>query len=203
MENGINIASFIIGIVGTASGIVGVYLTIRSNKKNKQMKNITWNDLLLATKYFYKKLQQQNYVPDIIVTPGHKGGIVAQLLSDYYGLPIPILAGVIFPSKYANINIEGYTLLNTSKWNVYIPKIVFSIDHREDKKILIIDDFVMSGDFLHSLRQKLKEYNYNDNNIKSCAVAVTQVAVDSYKNSDYYFKIVNDSGFNFPWGKAK
>lgn len=41
MENGINIASFIIGIVGTASGIVGVYLTIRSNKKNKQMKNIT------------------------------------------------------------------------------------------------------------------------------------------------------------------
>lgn len=95
---------------------------------------------------------------------------------------------------------ENYIALKTTKWNVFLPK---SLENNPNAKILIIDDFVMSGDFLVTLTKKLKDLGYSEENMYSCCVATTQVAIKAEKNANYHWNIIDADNSYFPWGKAR
>lgn len=198
-----SIVSELIGIAGTAAGVWGVILTINSNKKNKKLKAVTWSDIHSATKFFWKNLKKQNFKPDFIISPGPKGGIIAQLIEDFYDDEIPILSGFLERKKPKSINVENDLIISTSKWNVHMPISLNTFEKKDEIKLLIVDDFAMSGDFLYSFKDKLVELGYLEENIFSCVVAVTKVALDANKRPSYYWKIVDDKEFYFPWGKAE
>lgn len=67
-----SIISELVSIVGTILGAVGVILTVASNRKNRKLKTVTWSDIQSATKYFWRKLKHEKFVPLFIVTPGQK-----------------------------------------------------------------------------------------------------------------------------------
>ena len=94
-------------------------------------------------------------------------------------------------------------VIKTTKWHVYMPNIIKTTANKSNIKILIIDDFTMSGDFLFSLKKELNNLGYIPQNIRSCSIAVTSVAQNTNKAPDYYYKEVEDSNFYFPWGKAE
>lgn len=198
-----SIVSELIGIAGTAFGVWGVALTISSNRKSRKLKAVTWSDIHSATKFFWKKLKRQNFYPDYIITPGQKGGIIAQLIKDFYDDEIPILSGFLEANQSGGVSGENDFIVSTTKWNVHMPISINVPTEKEKVKLLIVDDFAMSGDFLHSFKNRLVELGYSESNIRSCIVAVTKVALDSNKGPDYYWKIVDDKEFNFPWGKAE
>ncbi|MCH5298190.1 MAG: hypothetical protein J1E96_00360 [Ruminococcus sp.] len=191
------------GIVGTVFGAWGVVLTLKSNKKNKKLKSITWEDIQSATKFFWRKLQCRKFKPDFIVTPGQKGGIIAQLIRDFYEDDIPIISGFLRAKGQGTVENENYLKLSTTKWDVYMPVCLNENKQKDTIKLLIVDDFVMSGDFLKLLKNTLLELGYSEKNIYSCAIAVTRVAMDANKNPNYYWKVVDDKDFSFPWGKAE
>lgn len=198
-----SIFSELIGFVGTVLGAVGVVLTISSNKKNRKIKNVTWSDIHSATKFFWKKLKHENFTPTIIITPGQKGGIVAKMISDFYKEDMPILSGFLERVGKESVEDENYLTFSTTKWHIHLPISIETHKNKESVKVLIVDDFVMSGDFLHTLKNKLIELGYLNSNIYACAVAVTKVAIDSKKGPDFYWKVVDDKDFDFPWGKAE
>jgi len=68
--------------------------------------------------------------------------------------------------------------------------------------ILIVDDFVMSGDFLEALKKQLVEAGVVASRIRSASIAVTRVAIRNHKAPDYYWWTADDDDFYFPWGKA-
>ena len=94
-----SIVSELIGIVGAVVGVLGVILTIESNRKNRKLKAVTWSDIQSATKFFWKNLKKQDFKPDFIISPGPKGGIIAQLIEDFYDDEIPILSGFLGKKK--------------------------------------------------------------------------------------------------------
>lgn len=196
-----NIISFIIGIIGTLLSAYGAYLTVRSNQQTRKSKTIDWGQMQTACKYICKQLKN-NFIPDAIITPGQKGGILAQLILDNLDLEIPIYTGFLISKEKKSNEIlsENYILLETTKWNVFLPK---SIEVSKDMKILIVDDLVMSGDFLYKLQNRLIEYGYSKKNIQSCSIATTTVANATKKSPDYYWKIVDADDCYFPWGKAR
>lgn len=198
-----SIISELVGILGTAFGVWGVVLTIGSNRKNKKLKTITWTDIQSATKYFWRKLQYQKFKPDFIVTPGQKGGIIAQLIRDFYENDIPIFSGFLNIKGREVVKDENYLTLSTTKWNVHLPISLKTFKQKNKIKLLIVDDFVMSGDFMHLLKEILLELGYLEQNIYSCAIVVTKVAMDANKGPNYHWKIVDDKDFYFPWGKAE
>ncbi|MDE7287691.1 MAG: hypothetical protein K2N55_12745 [Lachnospiraceae bacterium] len=198
-----SIMSELIGIAGTAFGVWGVALTISSNKKSRKLKAVTWSDIHSATKFFWKKLKKQDFYPDYIITPGQKGGIIAQLIKDFYDHEIPILSGFLEANQLGGAGGENDFIVSTTKWNVHMPISINKFTEKEKVKLLIVDDFAMSGDFLHLFKNSLVELGYSESNIRSCIVAVTKVALDANKGPDYYWKVVDDKEFNFPWGKAE
>ena len=198
-----SIISELVGIAGTAFGAWGVALTISSNRKNRKLKTVTWADIQSATKFFWRKLKHQKFKPDFIITPGQKGGIVAQLVKDFYEGEIPIFSGFLEAKDQECIKDENYLTLSTTKWHVHMPISLKTFEQKDKVRLLIVDDFVMSGDFLQLLKNTLVELGYLEQNIYSCAVAVTKVAMDANKGPSYHWKVVDDKDFYFPWGKAE
>jgi hypoxanthine phosphoribosyltransferase len=180
-----------------------VVLTIDSNRKNRKLKAVVWSDIQSATKFFWKKLNRKKFEPTFIIAPGQKGGIIAQLIDDFYEEEIPILSGFLETKDKEQVEDDNYMTLKTTKWYVHMPISLKTCKQKERVKLLIVDDFVMSGDFLYSLKNQLLELGYLEKNICSCAIVVTKVAKDANKAPDYYWKVVDDKDFYFPWGKAE
>lgn len=198
-----SILSELVGIAGTLLSAAGIVMTWNSNRKLKALKTITWSDIQTATKYFWKTLNHNNFQPTIIVTPGQKGGIIAQMIDDFYEEDIPILTGFLEAKSNGQHEITDSLVISTTKWYVHLPGFLKTCENKEKVKILIVDDFVMTGDFLHKFKDSLLGLGYIEENICSCAIAVTGVALDAKKSSDYYWKIVDNKDFDFPWGKAE
>ena len=192
-----------VGFIGTILGGVGVYLTIKSLRKDKRLKTIDWNDINSAVRFFWKKLHKEDFIPDFIISPGQKGGIIAQMLAEMYKENIPVLTGFLEHANSPEIDTDDYLILKTSKWNVYLPGILKKYSNKQSCRVLIIDDFTMSGDFLQTIKRTLNDFGYRSTDVRSCTVAVTKVALDAKKAPDYYWKVVEDRDFYFPWGKAE
>ena len=174
-----SIVSELVSVLGTVFGVVGVVLTIGSNRKSRKLKAVTWSDIHSATKFFWRKLKKKNFNPDYIITPGQKGGIIAQLIKDFYDDKIPILSGFLEANQSGTVSDENDLIVSTTKWNVHMPISIGKFEKKEEIKLIIVDDFC------------------------SCIVAVTKVALDANKGPDFYWKVVDDKEFNFPWGKAE
>lgn len=198
-----SIISELVSIVGTLLGACGVVLTIASNRKNKKLKAVSWSDIQSATKFFWRKLKHKKFEPTFIITPGQKGGIIAQLIDDFYEEEIPIFSGFLETKDKEQVEDDNYLTLSTTKWYVHMPISLKTCKQKDRVKLLIVDDFVMSGDFLYLLKNTLLELGYLEQNICSCAIVVTKVAIDAKKSPDYHWKVVNDKDFYFPWGKAE
>lgn len=202
MSNFVDIFNGVIGVMGTILGAIGVALTVRSERKNKKLKTVDWQDISSATRMFKKKLSRQGFQPDVVISPGAKGGIIAQMFVDLYNQEIPIITGFIEAIEDSS-EYDGYWDLKTSKWCVHYPSVIKDLAAKGTMKILIIDDFTMTGDSLKLLKENLEGIGFVPENIKACCVATTKVAVGAKKAPDCYYKIVDDEDFYFPWGKAK
>ncbi len=75
------------------------------------------------------------------------------------------------------------------------------IKEYENNKVLIIDDYVASGNFLYAFTERLtKKLEFKDYNIRTICIAA------STKNKtlpNYYFTEVVAGDCYFPWGEAK
>ena len=77
------------------------------------------------------------------------------------------------------------------------------INEEKEKNVLIVDDLVMSGDFLHTIKQRLCTSGFNKKNIRFISIVTTDVAISTKKSPDYYWKKITADECYFPWGKAK
>lgn len=193
----------IIGVLGFLVGVIGVMLTIKSNQKEKKLKSISWSEILNATKLFYTSLKKKNFKPDLIISPGPKGAIVGQLVKDYYNDNILQIVGTLQEVGSQKFELENSYSFGTTKWDIYFPSTLVELQEKDKLKVLIVDDFVSSGDFIYYMKQNLVSLGYKADNITVCALAVTSVAFSSNKKPDYYWKKVDNDNFIFPWGKAK
>lgn len=196
-----NLLTWVFGIIS----IIGVYLTIYYGRKSIQLerarKKLEWSELQSGTSDLGKKVRNE-YNPDIILTPGLRGGIIAKLILNVFDTNIPTFVGISFwkNNQGGITQIKDYFRIETKKWDVYIPNGVLEFT---DKRVLIIDDFAMSGDFIDRLKDLLVSKGFTQANIKTLSVATTKVAISNHKAPDYYWLKTEDDDFYFPWGKAK
>ena len=190
---------------GVAVAVVGVLLTIYYAKKadelNKKRKRLEWPDLQAAANDLGQRIKR-DFQPSMIVTPGLTGATFANLLVAEIGGQPPVLVGTRTWKADAHppVPSDNSFLLETKKWIVTIPRASATY---EEGYILIVDDFVMSGDFLDSLKTELANAGVGPDRVRSASIVVTKVAIKNHKAPDYYWWIADDDDFFFPWGKAK
>jgi hypoxanthine phosphoribosyltransferase len=194
-----------LGIGGFLTGLVGAVLTVyyarKSERLNKLRKRLEWPDLQAAANDLGGRIKK-DLAPVAIVTPGLTGATFANLLVAEFPNQPPVFVGTRTwkEDSYSSIPTENSFVIETKKWFVTIPT---AATNYKDGKILIVDDFVMSGDFLDALRTRLVSEGIAAENIKSASIAATKIAIKNHKGPDYYWWLADDDDFFFPWGKAK
>lgn len=201
-----DIVNIVLAIISLAIGMVGAIYTYKSYLKARTLKTISWTDVHNGTKYIWKELRHLHYNPDVMISPDPKSGIVAYMLTKFFDYDIFVDVGQAM-RKSASISMmdapEHFSIISTNKWKVLLSKQLEHMKEKENVRILIVDDFVLSGDFNSQLTEWLKNQGYKEENIMVCCLAVTKVAISSAKAPDLYWKIVDDENFYFPWGKAE
>lgn len=199
----ITIISILVTIV---SIIVSIYFSVKANKFEKKLKVMDWNEVNIAMNKLYKKMANDKFKPDIIVAPGARGAILAELLLDRLSHAIPIYTGISLiwgcnDSNNASIDFNGYKKIsNICEWNIFIPNAVFEIP--KDKKVLIVDDFTVAGEFPEKVRKLFIDEEFDKNNIKTMYLIITYAVELANRKPDYYYKIAESKEYYFPWGEA-
>lgn len=186
------------------SSLYAIYCRHAVKETEKKSRTINWQDVSIAAKYLAQKIGEQ-HKPDIIYIPNIKSGILVHFIKDYFMEYIPIIVGQSISKKQFSeksttkiLDKEQYLFFETKKWYSYIPNNM--LDYK-DKKLLIIDDFAMSGDFLQVLKNTLINAGFQEKNIITMCIATTEVAIKSENAPTYYWKDFTTTDVYMPWGK--
>lgn len=195
------IMSWLFGIIGVVGVGLTIYYESKSRKLEKLNKSLSWAELQAGTHDLCKQFRG-NFKPEVILTPNLRGGIISHLVMDNYDYHIPVFVGQIFWRKLGGeiTRIPNHFEIETGKWILYIPEALLEF---KDKRLLIVDDFAMSGDTLANVKQLLISKGFNPELIKTVSLVTTKVAIQNNKAADYYWKASEDDSFFFPWGKAR
>jgi hypoxanthine phosphoribosyltransferase len=187
-------------------GVVGVGFTIHYGRKSarldRERKSLSWSDVQLAADDLAEEIHKSGFNPELILSPGARGGVIAEFVAHHTEASVPVLVGITQwkDSGFGGCDLSKYDYFETSKWRVCIPLAVYD---NTDKRILIVDDWAMSGDAMERLRSRLLEKGFSQERIRTATAVVTDVAVKAHKAPDHYWRETDSPHFYFPWGKAR
>lgn len=184
--------------VGLA-GLVGtIYFGLRSTRLARRLRRFEWGDVEVGVKHLAKEVSAR-FEPDIIFTISAPGGIVSNLFVTYRQELTPVYVGITLKkgdSRSLDFATDHYVLA-TSKWRIAVPEALL---RHHDKKILILDGSVVTGDAMTSLVDLLLQRKFVRTNILTAALITTEVACRSEKGPDVYWLRVPDFEIYLPWG---
>lgn len=198
MDRWLGIGGFITGVVGL---VLTVYYARKAEELNLMRKRLEWADLQAAANDLGRRIKAE-FPPTAIIAPGLPGATFANLLSAEFDNQPPVFVGTRTwrEDPHDPVESSGSFLFTTAKWIVTIPMAVLRY---RDGNILIVDDFVMSGDFLERLRERLVNEGVAADRVRAASVAVTRVALKNHKAPEYYWWLADSDDFFFPWGRAR
>lgn len=189
----------ILGILTVLGFVATIYFGVKSTRLDRARKKLDYADLQTCANDLGAKLKK-TFVPDVCFTPGLNGATFANLLVREFGHNIPVYVGQTFSLEDTkHLKDRGSRYLDTSKWRVFIPDVLFKY---VGCKVLIIDDFAMSGDFLRAAKEIFVDAGFSDSQVKTVTIAATKVAVKTNKGPDLVWMTSESDEFYFPWGRA-
>lgn len=196
----VSIIASLFGIVGTLSSF---YFQKKSKKLKRKLNKFSWEDINLGVSVLSRKISEE-FEPEVVLCASTgAAGLVANLYfleSDKY---IPVIYGSskkIGTQFTAPIEKNRAYFYVTKRCEVYVSN---EIEKYKDKKILIIEDIVLTGDSLVEEKKMLLDCGYKQENIRSAALFVSNIAVDTEKKPDFYwFELDGLSKYYYPWGRT-
>lgn len=198
MDGNMDMLTLILSVI-SIFGVAGTfYFGIQSNKLLKSKNRYSWTDIYKACEvlgiYMKRRIK-----PDLILCFSGPSGIVTNLIVESTNYFIPVYT-IILEKKERGQEISlDLTTVQTSRWKLHFPN---NLSNMINKKICIIDDAVISGDSLNSVKESLIQLGFKKDNIRTCSIVCTMVAKLANKSPDKYVYLTDQTSFFMPWGKG-
>jgi hypoxanthine phosphoribosyltransferase len=192
------VAGFLVGVFGL---IASIYYGKEAARLNREKRRFSWEDLQTGARELARTINK-TFKPDIIYTLSPRGGIIVYLSISEIGEDIPVYVGIQEDVRFGKFRFvpKDYDVVGTAKWNNYIPP---SIWKEPGLKVLVIDDYAMSGDSLVNIVSHFISKGFRRENIKTATLVCSSNAIQGNKRPDYHYFTISDPTFYFPWGSAK
>ena len=196
MENIVTIVLSILTVLGTIGTFYFGYKSVRLER----MKNsLTWREVESGALHLLKKAEA-TFKPDILLMLSGPGAIITSLgmiqARRFYPVYTAMLEdkrGTLFQCKP-----KGHIEIATRKWIIHLPEQLFA---ETDKRIMIIDDCVISGDVQTSMCDFLEKKGFPKENIFFATLVCSQIAIEANKAPDLYWYLNPHKDLFFPWGR--
>ena len=197
------IISLGVAAIGTIATVISTIYTIRTKKENTQLKKqlrvFSWDDIQNGIAFLNNKVWKE-FNPDIILAISGPGAIVAYLVSNQYKDFVPVL---LTPYHRTKIQPEkDYFFENSfssSKFTAYLTE---DLRNYIGKKILVIDDTVITGHLTTEAKKALVEFGFRKEDIKALCLFTSKTAITSDMSPDYFWMEMTEDEYYLPWGKS-
>jgi len=153
-----------------------------------------------------RRVSKSKSVPGGILALSPRGAVIGHLLLLEFGRPeIPMYVAVNFlndsPGKaFPEPPAGDWIVAETNRSQVLIPKGVLMLDA---KRLLVVDDWALSGDMMHTVRQLLLSSGIEESRLTTCTLAATDGAIRNGKAPNHFIWTVDAHDTYFPWGSAR
>ena len=189
----------ILGLTTVLGFGLAVWQAMRAEQLNKRQRDLDWPRFRNAASDLARSVDRSGFMPDFILSISERGAIVGNLVARELQYQIPILT-VGYLDQAGTVSIPGYLTLRGTKATTFLPE---GLRGLKEQKVLLLDDFVMSGDGLLRVKNQLLEYGFSAKCIRSGSVVATKLAIANNKGPDFFAREARDFDFFFPWGRAK
>ncbi|MGD0557571.1 MAG: hypothetical protein ABSA93_21650 [Streptosporangiaceae bacterium] len=191
--------SVALAIITVLSFGLAIWQYIRAERLHRRQRDLDWPRFRDAASDLARAVDRSGFMPDFILATSDRGAIVGHLVARELRRQIPIITAGHLDAPGGSA-IPGFDAIGGSKTTVYIPHGVRDLIAT---KMLVVDDFIMSGDGMTITRQQLESYGFMPEAIKTGAVVVTKLAIVNRKGPDFLAREIKDFDFYFPWGRAR
>jgi hypoxanthine phosphoribosyltransferase len=194
-----HMAETLLALISIAGTVGTFYYGGKSFRLAQDKVRFSWDDVANACRHL-RGSAVSRFKPQAVVCFSGPSAIVASILmevAEYYAPMVVVFLEKQLGDKVATRLMPGYRRIDTAKWRLFIPEMLFTFS---DKRTLLIDDCVVSGESLALLKTILMENGFSE--IKTCSVVCTYIAQRSNRTPDYYCYLVDYSKFHMPWGEV-
>lgn len=179
---------------------LAIWQTLRAEQLNRRERDLDWPRFRSATSDLARSIDRSDFMPDVILALSERGAIVAHLVARELRRQVPILTVAYLSNPDDGAELAGYEPLRGTKAVTFLPA---SLGDLRERRLLLLDDFVMSGDGLARVMEALASKGFDRKRVRSGAVVATKLAIASKKGPDFWARESRDFDFYFPWGRAE
>ena len=190
---------------GLAS-VVGLALTLYYGRKSARLERasqtLSWEDVAVAADDLAAAIARSGFQPDLFLALSVRSGIIAHFIAKHLTPTRPVLVGIVEwkEEDLFSGDLSAYDAFDTSKVRIHIPKALYA---NNKCRVLLVEDFIMSGDGMAETRSRLEAHGFPSHAIRTAALIVTGIALARHRGPDHYWKKVDSLDFFFPWGRAR
>jgi len=197
---GAEIWSLLLGVTTVIGFTLAIWQLVRAEQLNRRQRDLDWPRFRSAASDLARSVDRSDFLPDLILAISDRGAIVAHLVARELRHQAPIVTAGYLAGSGGPAELPGYESVRGAKATTFVPE---RIGELKDRRVLLVDDFVMSGDGLAAVRSLLLARGFAPERLRTGAVVATRLAIASKKGPDYYAREVRDFDFYFPWGRAE
>ncbi len=154
------VLSIATGVAGFVIGVLGVWLTVRYARQAKdlhdRLRRLTWNDFLLGSKELASPVRGSGTL-DLVLALSPRGATVGNLLLLELGGDVPMVMATNYlhdkrDVPFPKLPEKDWIVSQTNRSLALIPR---SMLKDSANRILLVDDWVLSGDMLQGVKQGL------------------------------------------------
>jgi hypoxanthine phosphoribosyltransferase len=179
---------------------LAIWQTLRAEQLNRRQRDLDWPRFRSATSDLARSIDRSDFMPDVILALSERGAMVAHLVARELRRQVPIITVAYLGRSDDSLDLPGYQPLRGTKAVTFLPQ---KLGELKDRRVLLLDDFVMSGDGLANVVGAMLASGFEAKRIRSGAVVATKLSIASKKGPDYWARETRDFDFYFPWGRAE
>ena len=188
----------------TSTTVIGfglaIWQALRAEQLNRRERDLDWPRFRGATSDLARSIDRSDFMPDVILALSDRGAIVAHLVARELRTQVPVLTVGYLSTAGKSVDLPGYLPLRGAKGTAFLPE---RLHEQSAWKVLLVDDFVMSGDGLARVKDALIGQGFDPGRIRSGAVVATKLSLANSKGPDFVAREARDFDFYFPWGRAE
>jgi hypoxanthine phosphoribosyltransferase len=179
---------------------LAIWQTIRAEQLNRRERDLDWPRFRSAASDLARSVDRSDFMPDVILALSERGSIVAHLVARELRAQVPILTVAYLSRPDHSVDLPGHSAIRGTKAVLFLPD---GIGELKGRRLLLLDDFVMTGDGLNSVIGTLLGKGFDRKSIRSGAVVATRISIASKKGPDFIGRETEGFDFYFPWGRAE
>jgi hypoxanthine phosphoribosyltransferase len=179
---------------------LAIWQTMRAEQLNRRQRDLDWPRFRSAASDLARSIDRSDFMPDVILALSERGAMVAHLVARELRSQVPIITAAYLGKPDDTLHLPGFDALRGTKAVTFLPGRLAEL---RDRRVLLLDDFVMSGDGLATVVRALRDRGFAAERIRSGAVVATRLAIANKKGPDYWGRETRDFDFYFPWGRAE